>query len=244
MPEQKPSKSLLSDEPGSAVPAYYSGVKVFARLFSRWMDSNGWSHPVMTSLAACCMDGKGWLHSSQIAGLRHAQTKNPGPRTFVAIERLNYYLWLYTTEKKLLPNTESSRHYVEATPITEDGQPPSLGWFIEVFCGYRLPKDANVDSVFISPDKVQDYCLQLGRLLRRLITQKGFDLLEDRNIVIYRYYPTHEEERVARVEQLIMGEGLLTQEELQAELLSLSKLTGALGGPATEDDLLAALQQA
>lgn len=210
-------------------------------MFSRWMDGNGWSHPTMTQLAAACLGGQGWLHSSQISGLRHAQTKNPGPRTFIAIERLNYFVWRYAESKKLLPNTDSSNNYRDATPILENGQPPSVGWFFEVFCGYRVPTDIVLDTVFIPPDKVDEYCSQLGRLLRKLLAQQNFDLIDDLSVVLHRFYPTHEAQRTGRVEALIRGESRLTQVELQAELLSLSKLTGALGGPATEEELLEAL---
>lgn len=232
---------LVSDDPSSPISAYASGSEVFARLFSRWMDSNGWSHPTMTSLAAACLGGKGWLHSSQISGLRHAQTRNPGPRTFVAIERLNYYIWRYANKRELLPNTKGSNAYQAASPILEDGKPPGLGWFVEVFCGYRIPKDIQLDVVFIQPDKVEDYCAQLARLLRKQLAQQDFDLVDDLSVVLHRHYPTHEVERVERITDFIRGEVKLNKEELEQELLCLSKLSGALGGPGTEQELLEAL---
>ena len=60
---------------------YAKGRRTFSLLFSRWMDTNEWSH--------ACMGGVRWLHSSQISGLRHNGLENPGPRTFIALERLN-----------------------------------------------------------------------------------------------------------------------------------------------------------
>ena len=78
---------------------YDQGVRNFALLFTRWMDLNGWSHPVMVALAKSALDGTSWLHSSQISGLRHGKLVSPGPRTFKAIQVLNYYLWLYKTEE-------------------------------------------------------------------------------------------------------------------------------------------------
>jgi len=87
------------------------GVLDFSFLFTKWMDTNAWSHPVMVQLAAGCLQlpgGKGWLHSSQISGLRHGKLLSPGPRTFMAIERLNFYLHRYATEKLLLPGSTSA----------------------------------------------------------------------------------------------------------------------------------------
>ena len=68
--------------PGDATlrDRFDTGTQNFARLFTKWMDTNGWSHPIMVSLATACLelpDGKGWLHSSQISGLRHAPLLHP-----------------------------------------------------------------------------------------------------------------------------------------------------------------------
>ena len=57
---------------------YEKGLHTFSILFTRWMDSNDWSHPIMVSLAKGAMGGTGWLHSSQISGLRHAKLRSPG----------------------------------------------------------------------------------------------------------------------------------------------------------------------
>ena len=64
--------------PSDPLAAYAEGNHVVARLFSRWMDGKGWSHPTVTRLAKAAPGGKeGWLHSSQIASQRHGETRNP-----------------------------------------------------------------------------------------------------------------------------------------------------------------------
>lgn len=35
------------------------GVQNFSRLFTKWMDTNAWSHPIMVSLAASCLQPQG-----------------------------------------------------------------------------------------------------------------------------------------------------------------------------------------
>jgi hypothetical protein len=232
--------SRPDDAPGSAIPAYDEGRAVFARMFTRWMDGNGWSHPVMTKLARGCMGGEqGWLHSSQIASLRAGDSRNPGPRTFVAIERLNYYLYRYVTDRELLPLSTSSNDYREAAPILEADKPPGLGWFVEVFAGYRTPRDFDLALVKIPPDQGERCARQLGRLLRRLFTENGHDVVEDVSSVLYAHYPTKERANLDLVRHLIQGFTTVDTTQLEAEMANLAALVTALRRePTTEDDLL------
>lgn len=242
--QQNPEITLfLGEELSSASEAYDQGRQVFARLFTRWMDGNSWSHPVMTRLARGCTGGsEGWLHSSQIANLRHADTRNPGPRTFVAIERLNYYVWRYQNERKLIPGTESSNEYQTAVPILADDQPPGLGWFFEVFCGYRVP-DSVLDPIKVPPDQAIRMSRALGRLLRRLMMDRGMDPVEDLSSVLSRY-TTQESTSLERIRRVTLLTQPLTADELEAELQNLTALVASLGGPcSTEDDLLSQLRR-
>lgn len=212
-------------------------------MFARWMDSNGWSHPVLTSLAKAAMGGQGWLHSSQISSLRHATTRNPGPRTFVAIERLNYYLWRYTEHKELIPGTKSSNDYNQAQPITENGQPPSLGWFVEVFCGYRVPTDFDLDVCRIPESDAPKYSKNLGRILRQLMMARGQDVVDDLGGVLYAHYPTQEKVVLDLIKGTALGTKGFSGPELEEQLPNLSSFLGALDGPGTVDDLLRELRR-
>lgn len=234
----------LSDEPGSAIASYDQGAHLFARMFTRWMDGNGWSHPVITKLARAAMGGsQGWLHSSQVASLRNANTRNPGPRTFVAIERLNYYLWRYQTSKTLIPTTSSSNDYNHAVPITEGGLPPNVGWFVEVFCGCRIPEDFDLTLVKIPPDQAQLISKRIGRMLRNQMVHQDLDLVEDLGGVLYAHYPTQERASLDRVRALAFGDHPLEASELETELPNLAVLLSALGHTTTEDELLTSLRR-
>ena len=168
---------------------YEKGLHTFSILFTRWMDSNDWSHPIMVSLAKAAMSGTGWLHSSQISGLRHAKLRSPGPRTFIAIERLNYHLYQYTQHKTLIPGTGGSNFYANALPILEDGKPPELGWWFEVFCGQRIPTDERLLSQYVSGYDAETCSKNWGRLLRKLMADNGLDIFEDLSSVIQKHYP-------------------------------------------------------
>ena len=93
------------------VQAYLTGNKNFAILFTRWMDRNEWSHPIVVALAKGVCGGASWFHSSQISGIRQGKSQSPGPRQFIAIQRLNQALYDYKNGGPLIPGTSSSNNY-------------------------------------------------------------------------------------------------------------------------------------
>jgi hypothetical protein len=200
------------------------GNRTFALLFTRWMDTNRWSHPVMVNLAKACMDGVGWLHSSQISGLRHQRLHSPGPRTFIAIERLNFYVHRYATTKTLLPNTSSSNFYAEAYAITENGEPPDL------------------HEKFFSDDQAQEFSVKWAHMIRRLMTQRDIDLIVELERVVRENYPPNDAERVKQVLAVIQNRGTWTAAQLTNELPAIAALTAEMGGPQSESELLSRVQ--
>ena len=217
---------------------FEQGVRTFGRLFTRWMDLNEWSHPKLASLAKSALGGVGWLHSSQISGLRHCKLESPGPRTFVAIERLNYYLHRYATTKTLIPGTKSSNTYANPFVITEDGEPPSLGWWIEVFCGYRVPKDIDVGAFDFSTVQASRYSEAWGSLIRKLMTASGVDLITELDVTIHHHYPARDAARLEKLRDVIHNRDVWDPGELANELPALAAFTGAMGGPSDEDSLI------
>ena len=218
------------------------GNQTFGLLFTRWMDTNRWSHPVMVNLAKACLDNVGWLHSSQISGLRHVTLASPGPRTFIAIERLNYFVHRYISTKTLLPNTSSSNFYSEAYAITEDGEPPELGWWVEVFCGQRIPKDIDLRQRFFTDEQAKDFSLRWAHLIRRLMMQKGVDVITELDKMIRNTYPPKDARRVDQLLSVIQNRGCWTAEQLTNELPAITTMTGEMGGPAVEHELLQEVQ--
>jgi hypothetical protein len=220
---------------------FENGVRGFSFLFTKWMDTNAWSHPVMVQLAAGCLQlpgGKGWLHSSQISGLRHGKLLSPGPRTFMAIERLNFYLHRYATEKTLLPGSSSSNFYSHPYVITEDGAPPPLGWWMEVFCGARVPRDVDVSSRFHTDEHAYTVSSNWAKLIRRLLIDSGHDIIDELDRIVRNHYPVREPDRVDRLLAVIQSRSQWNPDELQLELPAITALTAALGGPEDEEALL------
>lgn len=231
-------------EKGTEQPApdvrdqYERGIRTFALLFSRWMDLNDWSHPVMTALSKACLGGHAWLHSSQLSGFRQGRLVSPGPRAFIAIERLNYYLFRYKTEKKLIPGTNSSNYYSEPFVVTENGQPPELGWWFEVFCGAKIPTDIDLHQSQFSDAQAKTFSKEWGRFTRRQLVAEGYDLMEDLENAVRTHYPARDEDRVALILDVLRTKSTWTADQLTNELPALTAMSADLGGPDSEEALL------
>jgi hypothetical protein len=219
------------------------GNRLFSKMFTYWMDTNNWSHPVMVNLAKSCLNGRSWLHSSQIAGLRHCNLHSPGPRTFIAIERLNYYIHRYKEHKLLIPGTDSSINYAEAFSITENGSPPPLGWWVEVFVGQRVPQDLTLDTYLFTDKQVAEISDKVGALIRRLLISKNLDLITQLDKTLWHNYPVREPDRVTKLSDVIHAKGSWSTDELVREIPALVRLFTNLGGPTTEHDLMKVLKE-
>lgn len=208
------------------------GVRTFSLLFTRWMDSNKWTHPKMVALAKAANGGLGWLHSSQISGLRHGTLTNPGPRTFVAIAALNSAIWSYEQTKALIAGTSSSMDYEDATSITdEEGNPPSAGWWLNVFIGAQVPDGVDLKGDWYTDEQAEDVSKAWATLTRRLIAEAGNDLITDLDRILAASYPAGDHDRKAKVKAVLFNQSTWTPQELRAEMPAISNLVKELGGP-------------
>ena len=234
------SKSELVESP--FIAQHRAGRKTFSLLFTRWMDINRWSHPVITALSESSLAGARWLHSSQISAIRHNGLENPGPRPFIAIAVLNQCLYDYKMHKKPIPGTKNSNDYQEPFIITEDGLPPSTGWWVEVFAGLRVPKDIELYQAFFTPDQAAALTGNWGALARKLIRNQDMDLITDMDRILRDSYPVKEPERLKRMREVLQNKYTWSPEELIEELPAIVSFTGNLEGPSTEEELLELLQ--
>jgi hypothetical protein len=199
------------------------GAISFSRWFSRVMDGNGWSHPTLVGLCKHVTGDKAFLHSSQIAGLRAARLKSPGPRSFVALE----YLWRAIDDYQKGKGAEITfgnlAPLVEKAEIMRDpeGNPASLGYMVEVFTGLvPVPIDLNV--VDFNENQAKIISDNAGRLIRRMMVQARWDLIDDLHRVVDKY-STDPEVR-AEMREVIVGQAVWAPEDLQARLTDLGKL--------------------
>lgn len=232
------------ETPIDLVAAYREGNKNFAILFTRWMDGNEWSHPIVVHLAKCACNGASWYHSSQISGIRSGKSQSPGPRQFIAIERLNRALYNYTTDKTLIRGTSSSNNYSEAKPIlTEEQECPDLGWFVGLFSGLvDLPSQYKGLSNTFTTAQAAIFSQKYSRMIRKLFVSQDLDLIENLDMTLLQFYPARDKLRLKKIKSVLTSPEVWLPEELSTELVALTSLANALGGPATETELLTQLQ--
>lgn len=229
---------IKGDAANTFLKRYNAGIQTFRRLFTHWMDTNRWSHPVMIKLTKSCLEGAVWLHSSQISAIRTGELLNPGPRTFIAIAELNKAIHIYKTTKKLLPGTTTDLEYLHAYAITQDGEAPGPDWWYAVFIGYAHPENVPFDVVFYNDIRASEFSERFGRLIRQLLVANGHDIFTDLDRALYRYYPAGDASRVSKLKDVILNKTVWTATEAELELAALAALTSELDGPTTTEELL------
>ena len=228
----------LNDAP-EAVAQFEQGPVQFARMFRRWMDGNSWSHPVLSKLALSAMGGTGWLHSSQIAGLRAGTLRNPGPRTFIALAVFNQALHTYRTERRLIRGTSSSRDYANAVPILdENGNPPTLGWWIEVFCGFREPSTEFAPEYTFTDVEARQFSNNFAKWVRTLALNNHIDLIGELNTMLDVNYAVPDPQRRQHLAAVLKGDRVWRGVELAYEVPKLLDFVKPLAGELTESELL------
>jgi len=220
------------------------GIQTFSVMFSRWMDSNGWTHPKITTLAKAANGGLAWLHSSQISGLRHGSLTNAGPRTFASIAALNLAIYNYQHQSKLIPGTTSSEDYEHASAITDEhGEPPSPGWWLEVFLGVRKPVGLDLDSDWYTAAQAQKLSRSWAILTRKLIAESGEDLVLSIDRILAVGYPATERERKSKVKEVLFNQSSWSPDEIRTEMPAIAALVKSLGGPETAEEMKELIEQ-
>jgi hypothetical protein len=207
-----------------------AGAIAFAKWFCRFMDGNGISHPQLVALCKLCTGGKAWLHSSQIANLRAARLKSPGPRSFVAIAYLMWAVWAYQNankitaeEAELIPRFGTLSVLVDRMEIMTDeqGKPAEVGYLVEVFAGLKpVPIDLTV-NIHTAHDAEQ-VSRNAGRLVRKLMAAHDIDPIEDAAAIANLYPGSHLQR--SEFASLLKGESVWEPELVEENVARLSKL--------------------
>lgn len=79
-------------------------------------------------------------------------------------------------------------------------------------------------------------------MIRGLMIDSRLDIITELEKVIREHYPAKDEHRLEKVLAVIHNRSVWTPEEFANELPAISSLTAALGGAATERDLLTVLK--
>ena len=214
-------------EPDKLEEALEAGAVSFAKWFAQFMDLNGFSHPQLVALCKVCTGGKALLHSSQIAGLRQARLKSPGPRSFVALE------YLMNAIERVQSDTKTggkSPLFGTLTPLIKDaeimrdneGNPATLGYLVRVFTGLE-PVPVDISSPTYTEKAANSISANTGRLIRRLmIAEKGLDPIDSAGIIANSFC-TDQMQRAKFVE-IIKGSATWDPDEVEESFVKLSRL--------------------
>lgn len=212
-------------DPQELPDRWAEGAIGFAKWFSRTMDENGWSHPQMVVLTKQCTGGKALLHSSQIAGLRQAKLKSPGPRSFLALEYLwrAVYAFNHGGDYLFMPFWGPLEDLVKDREVMLDptGLPATTGYMIEVFVGMR-PVPIDISKTYYTEAQAEKVSVQAGVLLRRLIALAGMDVVTQSADLAHKFGGSPETK--ARFRSLLVGMDQWAPEELDEQLVRLTNL--------------------
>lgn len=212
--------------PGELEEVMDQGARSFGRWLARTMDDNGWSHPFLVGICKACTGDKAWLHSSQIASLRAARLKSPGPRSFLALEYLFKEIDKYQkgVKDELSPIWAPSQiPLIEKAVVMrdEDGNPATLGYLVEVFTGIR-PVPIDLQTRKFDESQAKLISANAGRLLRRMMVENRMDIIDDKAALAKKYSELPEEQ--AELDEILTGQGTWDPETLDMSIQKFSKL--------------------
>ena len=161
------------------------------------------------------------MHSSTIANLRSAKTRNPGPRAFVALEYCNRAIDA-AQKGEFITNFGTLTQLIMTATIMRDeqGNPATAGYMIEVFTGLR-PVPVDLSVLVITPDDAEILSNKAARLIRKLMVVADLDPVEDA-AAIGGKFPGNPQQKQVAVE-LIKGNATWNAEEVEEQIGKVSK---------------------
>ena len=195
---------------------FNDGQTNFAVWFARMMDANGWSHPALVKLATACADGRAWVHGSQAHSLRYGRLKSPGPRSFAVLVYLFFVIDAFQkgTMDEHMPDMSTHKKLIQNAVILRDdeGNPASIGYMFEVFCGWRVPASNTIVRNFTEEQAAQ-ISKAAGKRVRRLMAANQMDLIDD--IARLKKNFSNDKEGQELFAQVVIGQAEWKNEELE-----------------------------
>ena len=130
-----------------------------------------WTQPQLLKLADSVMGGR-YLHSSQISGFATGKLREPSPKVFVVIGRLNQAL-----AHGQLPSDLQILWANKKVLADKDGTALDAVGCFRAFTGELDLGLGNVRS--IPEDQVEKASKHLGRIVRGLLAKAGVDFIEE-----------------------------------------------------------------
>ena len=204
---------------------FEQGAVSFACLFKYVMNENDWSHPRLVTLCKIATGGDSWVHSSQIASLRLGKLKSPGPRSFASLVCLFHAIDAYQKGQDSPGNPDWSGHEEKIKDAIiirdDDGNPASIGYLFEIFCGWRSPPERAVTRDY-SEEQAALISSNAGKHVRRLLIAERMDVIDDMKRLKQAY--SSDKESQEKFESVILGQAYWDNEEVEHSVTCLSHM--------------------
>ena len=215
------------------------GRSYLAMLVNWWLKRSDLSQDRFSRIVDWSLGEAGWLSGPQISHIRNRQlARGVNAKSIEALTAANHALWLWHTKgpqvaiAELGPFsswgvTEESLDGATWLPRADDEtRPLSYGDLCEIVAGRLVLPYLQGESLTLSPSEGERLSVLLSGLLNDLA---GAGRPADGIARVLAAYPVDEPERRRRIQGLMLGE-LLSSEELQEELYALAITVATLRG--------------
>lgn len=218
---------------------HLEGREHTAVVLNWWIRRCGFTHTMVTALAAWVCGDHTWLQGSQLSHLRNSRMRTPQFKLFEGISAVNEAVATWRLQGKEaclkewgpLPAQAPAEFLMdEATylwhPDQGEGSPLIFHDFCDLFAG-RLRLNY-VDQSAISPGQSKHISDQIGEELDRWLAGRGG--IRAGMSELLSFYPVKDSARIAKLQKVIVGADSFTAAELDDELFALTELFSEVWG--------------
>lgn len=204
-----------------------------AAVLNWWIRRCGFTHTMVTALAAWVCGDHTWLQGSQLSHLRNSRMRTPQFKLFEGISAVNEAIasWRHQGKEACLqewgplPGQAPAEIVMDQATYLwhpEQGEDCPLVFhdFCDLFAGrLRLPY---VDEASISPGQSKQISDRIGEELDRWLATRGG--IRAGMPELLKFYPVSDAARIAKLQKVIVGAESYTAAELDDELFALTEL--------------------
>jgi hypothetical protein len=231
-------ESNVSAKPELGLTRYDEGRAAFARMLDAWLKASGL--PLMTwcRVAEAAL-GASKLHPSQLSQLRNGLVANLSLLPFDALAAVNEARCLIEDGRRSRVTGALREALLEIPPLRYGQEPASFADLACVYIGLQEPPE--VPGWHVAPKlTASEISDALGRVIRRVINERGIDLLDGLSELL-RGYPSKDVARLNMLRMVAFGMAQYDESQAEDEVVAVCQALNAMTGE--EWTLLRILQE-
>jgi hypothetical protein len=210
-----------------------------AAVLNWWLRRCGFTHAMTTALAAWVCGDHTWLQGSQLSHLRNSRMRTPQLKLFEGLSAVNESVATWCVQGRQecihrwgqLPSEAPGNAMMDEAiylwhPEQGEGTPLVFHDFCDLFAG-RL-RLSYVEDASVSPGQSKLISDRIGERLDRWLTERGG--IRANLPQLLSFYPVKDQQRIAKLQKVILNAESYTAAELDEELFALTDLFGQLFG--------------